>query len=137
MQMHQCRCILDYPCFNSKGNFFISKKSMHQMVEFFINKLCNLYKVTFLNPWYRITSYNVCYTKLLRIILFLHCNGAMLYCSAFLFIRVTCILVAGKRRNNILLKVRLEYGVITSYSIHYTKLYDIFQASLFQSGRRF
>ena len=68
-------------------------------------------------PESRITSYNVCYTKLLRYIfrLAVFCHNA--YCC-----------------EHIVHKVRIHLGlqrqhVITSYSIHYTKLYEVFGMS--------
>ena len=56
----------------------------------------------------RITSYNVCYTKLLR------------------KMRLVADMVRGMEVNRALdvLKFSSKEAVITSYSIHYTKLYD-------------
>ena len=64
----------------------------------------------------RITSYNVCYTKLLR---------GRLYCLVF-----CCAGNAFRYRSDGLTGLGVYAGsengrlVITSYSIHYTKLYD-------------
>ena len=65
-------------------------------------------------PAFRITSYNVCYTKLLRT------KSQGLYIGASL---EGAVIEPDNQRN------KIYYGravtlVITSHSIHYTKLYD-------------
>ena len=71
----------------------------------------------------RITSYNVCYTKLLRIV------PADSWSTALQLIRAGKIdvLPAAMVSDNRLefLSFTEPYVVITSYSIHYTKLYDV------------
>ena len=81
----------------------------------------------------RITSYNVCYTKLLR------------HVDAPLDMRMSQEGLSAKEVINTysyeqLSKIIFEFGeekfarVITSYSIHYTKLYDI--NAVFKAGIR-
>ena len=78
-------------------------------------------KVLFLALKFRITSYNVCYTKLLRITT----NGPD--------ISVYYDLANNSNPDKFVLKGKAALGaefyipshVITSYSIHYTKLYDM------------
>ena len=82
-----------------------------------VQAFVNMGVVTALLP-NRITSYNVCYTKLLRkFIIFCHLTDQI--CNAFgsLFILI--------KPQNLFLSLEPGY-VITSYSIHYTKLYDPF-----------
>ena len=80
--------------------------ALHTDLEQYIAK-GHLLRAQAVAAMFRITSYNVCYTKLLRCPVVAHKLGG-----------------AGTRA---LLKhgVRADLGiVITSYSIHYTKLYD-------------
>ena len=62
----------------------------------------------------RITSYNVCYTKLLRIVQVLGTKG----CG-----QIKVFVILGHAH-------KIAKAVITSYSIHYTKLYEskVYQA---------
>ena len=62
----------------------------------------------------RITSYNVCYTKLLRVTF---TNKA----AAEMRERVGDLLGDNKKANQLTMGT---FHVITSYSIHYTKLYE-------------
>ena len=96
---------------------------------------------------FRITSYNVCYTKLLRsayfispiayivISVFLLVTGWFFFATFFLFNQANLrtfyallpvvfafVIPAITMR---LISEELNIGVITSYSIHYTKLYEI------------
>ena len=65
----------------------------------------------------RITSYNVCYTKLLRI-----APGKLLFKNLIRRIqRVKAFLIHTEIDFKFVVS---SHGVITSYSIHYTKLYD-------------
>ena len=69
-------------------------------------------------PGHRITSYNVCYTKLLRPILIVFAIGVAIAAERY----ITLTLVT---KNNQAVWDR----VITSYSIHYTKLYEALAAN--------
>ena len=63
-----------------------------------------------MDPLLRITSYNVCYTKLLRF--------DQIYAAKMPVVHPSCAIALRMRFD------KMEEGVITSYSIHYTKLYD-------------
>ena len=81
---------------------------------------------------YRITSYNVCYTKLLRLFCYSFLSPFLIppkgkelktniSCSKFLLFYCHIFLTPLPWRG----WGRLLICVITSYSIHYTKLYDM------------
>ena len=78
---------------------------------------------------FRITSYNVCYTKLLRIWQF---NFELIFAKHNLYFIIASLLwpaltiVSSKsvKTNPIMFTFYVYLIVITSYSIHYTKLYD-------------
>ena len=94
----------------------------------------------------RITSYNVCYTKLLRLsakgevddrVKGLHTGADDYLTKPFAFSELLARLQALIRRSSdaseptklaykayLNAKLYFNLGVITSYSIHYTKLYD-------------
>ena len=74
----------------------------------------------------RITSYNVCYTKLLRIkeSRLVQIREAPATEYELRAIAQEC-LERAKRHPDGFVEVEMP-GVITSYSIHYTKLYDFF-----------
>ena len=75
---------------------------------------------------HRITSYNVCYTKLLRAILLR--SGelvAVLEESASATVTITSARPFDILEERFLAEgMKERFNVITSYSIHYTKLYD-------------
>ena len=75
-------------------------------------------------PKRRITSYNVCYTKLLRIESFGDPSAACRAASGAGSSRRTEGLAGRSRSAALRLHPRRAARVITSYSIHYTKLYD-------------
>ena len=67
----------------------------------------------------RITSYNVCYTKLLR-------EMASMLSAIFMVMAVMVCLMSI-----FIIFTSFKVIVITSYSIHYTKLYELFKAGAF------
>ena len=95
-------------------------------------------------PLRRITSYNVCYTKLLRkvsgfaISAFIGGVGGGLYAFTIGYIAplsfgfmksvdilvIACLGGLGSITGSILAAIVFTIFVITSYSIHYTKLYE-------------
>ena len=68
----------------------------------------------------RITSYNVCYTKLLRPALKVAVVGHTDTTGAFTY----NLDLSRRRAESMVNELIRAHGVITSYSIHYTKLYD-------------
>ena len=69
----------------------------------------------------RITSYNVCYTKLLRVAYYYFNDAYRVYYSDRNAVRMADYIRLDLAAN---INGNLLRNVITSYSIHYTKLYD-------------